>query len=54
MTRPHACLQLVPGSAPGGLVLRGWEPQSNSSHCPTERAVNASYCDWFAIQVRVV
>ena len=34
-----------------GLVLRGWEPYSNSSHCPTERAVNASYCDWFAIQV---
>lgn len=34
-----------------GLVMRGWEPLSNSSHCPTERAVNASYCDWFAIQV---
>lgn len=32
-------------------MQRGWEPASNSSHCPTERAVNASYCDWFAIQV---
>jgi len=36
---------------PTALVLRGWEPLSNSSHCPTERAVNASYCDWFAVQV---
>lgn len=34
-----------------GLVQRGWEPDSNSSHCPTERAVPASSCDWFAIQV---
>ena len=38
-------------AAPTPLVLRGWEPLSNSSHCPTERSVNASYCDWFAIQV---
>ena len=42
---------LAPGTEPaGGLVLRGWEPASNSSHCPTERAVNASACAWFAIQ----
>ena len=43
---------LAAGTEPaGGLVLRGWEPDSNSSHCPTERAVNASACSWFAIQV---
>ena len=42
---------LAPGTVTGaGLVLRGWEPQSNSSHCPTERNVTANYCDWFAIQ----
>jgi hypothetical protein len=42
---------LAAGTEPaGGLVLRGWEPGSNSSHCPTERAVNASACSWFAIQ----
>jgi len=33
-----------------GLVLRGWEPDSNSSHCPTERAIPLASCDWFAIQ----
>lgn len=38
------------GVPPTALVQRGWEPLSNSSHCPTERAVNASYCDWFSIQ----
>jgi len=43
---------LLPGTVTAaGLVLRPWEPMSNSSHCPTERAVNASYCDWFSIQV---
>jgi hypothetical protein len=35
----------------GGLVIQNWNPLSNSSHCPTERAINISYCDWFAIQV---
>lgn len=45
-------VSLLPGTVTGaGLVVRGWEPLSNSSHCPTERAVNASFCDWFAIQV---
>lgn len=34
----------------GGLQLRGWEPESNSSHCPTERAVNATSCSWFEVQ----
>lgn len=44
-------ISLLPGTvSAAGLVQRGWEPNSNSSHCPTERAVNASYCDWFAIQ----
>jgi hypothetical protein len=38
-------------AAASPLQLRGWEPASNSSHCPTERGVNASYCDWFAVQV---
>jgi len=45
-------ITLAPGSVgPGGLVQRGWEPASNSSHCPSERGVNASSCDWFSIQV---
>lgn len=44
-------VSLLPGTVTAaGLEQRGWEPSSNSSHCPTERAVNASYCDWFAIQ----
>ena len=38
-------------AAASPLQLRGWEPASNSSHCPTERGVNASFCDWFAVQV---
>ena len=54
--KTHTALQVTVSLLPGtvtaaGLVMRGWEPLSNSSHCPTERAVNASYCDWFAIQV---
>lgn len=45
-------VSMLPGTVTSaGLVQRGWEPLSNSSHCPTERAINASYCDWFAIQV---
>jgi hypothetical protein len=35
----------------GGLVMRGWEPESNSSHCPTERSIPAASCDWWAVQV---
>ena len=51
-TAVAVAVELAPETVtPAGLVLRGWEPGSNSSHCPTERAVNASYCDWFAIQV---
>ena len=33
-----------------GLELRAFDPASNSSHCPVERSINASLCDWFAIQ----
>jgi len=48
LKRPQIC--------PRWPVLLGWEPQSDSSQsdssqCPAERAVNASYCDWFAIHV---
>ena len=51
----HTALTVEVAMAPGtvsaaGLVLRGWQPESNSSHCPTERAVNASYCAWFEVQ----
>lgn len=51
----HTALTVRVALAPGtvsarGLVMRGWESESNSSHCPTERAVNASYCAWFSIQ----
>ena len=45
-------VSLLPATVSGGgLVLRGYEPLSNSSHCPTERGVNASYCDWMSVQV---
>lgn len=55
----HTTLQVVirmqPGTvSPAGLRIAPWDPSSNSSHCPTERAVNASYCSWFAIQVNDV
>ena len=51
----HTSLTVTVSFKPGsittaGLVLRGYDSMSNSSHCPTERAVNASYCDWFSIQ----
>ena len=43
---------LAQGTAPsGGLSIRGWESQSNSSHCPVERAVNMSACAWLEVQV---
>ena len=38
----------------GGLVLRGYDPMSNSSHCPTERNVTSNFCGWFGIQVNDV
>ena len=44
-------VEVALASASEQLVLRGWEPGSNSSHCPTERAVNSSYCDWFGVQI---
>jgi len=44
-------VSLEPGTVTGaGLVMRSYEADSNSSHCPTERGVNASYCAWFSIQ----
>ena len=48
----HTVLKVVVAVATASppLTLRGWEPESNSSHCPTERAINASYCSWFGIQ----
>ena len=33
------------------LTLRTYNPLSNSSHCPTERNISISICDWFAIQI---
>ena len=39
------------GTTGGGLVVVPDDPLSNSSHCPTERGVNATYCDAFAVQV---
>jgi hypothetical protein len=39
------------GTTGSGLALAPYDPTSNSSHCPTERGVNASYCDWFSVQV---
>jgi hypothetical protein len=44
-------VDFLPGTVGSGLQLLPWDAASNSSHCPTERAINASYCDWFAIQV---
>lgn len=43
-----------PGSTGQGLTVRPYDPNSNSSHCPTERGVNTTYCDWFAVQVNDV
>ena len=43
-------ISFASGTTGSGLVLRGWEPDSNSSHCPTERHINVTSCDWFAIQ----
>ena len=44
-------VSMLPGSvSSAGLVMRGWEPESNSSHCPVERGVNLTSCDWFSIQ----
>lgn len=39
------------GSTGGGLQTVPYDAASNSSHCPTERGVNTTYCDWFGVQV---
>jgi sialate O-acetylesterase len=41
----------APGTTGSGLALLPFDPASNSSHCPTERGVNSTYCDWFAVQL---
>lgn len=33
------------------LYIIPYDNNSNSSHCPTERGVNTTYCDWFTIQI---